>query len=229
MHRPRSALLACLLLVFLPLSAKSQGKNNTLTGGVIIEADPCLPAGAVDIMHDERTITAIDAAHGSVIYRFEGEWLRKTAACGNVALAITDKNLIFYSGQTGGWQIVPVRQSDQVIGVTQGYNYSLGQNLVIFATLGEAWFMHAQGTITRVAFSGDRLRGVAAFGEAGCIVTDRRTYCFSSKSNAPRTYDLQDMHIRSMRALSGKIIMRAPEKTLIYFPGRDEYEYTPQR
>jgi hypothetical protein len=203
--------------------------ENTLTGGVLIEADPCLPNGPVDVMTDERGVTAVDAANGSVIYRYEGEWLRKTAACGNTALALTDKHLLFYSQDTGRWLVQAVVQSDQVIGVTRGYNFSLGRDLAVFATLNEAWFFRGTKKVIYVSFSGDRLRGTAAFGDAGCIVTDRRTYCVGNKSDTARTYELSDMHIRSMRALSGKIIMRAPEKTLIYFPDRDQYEFTPQR
>lgn len=203
--------------------------ENTLTGGVLIECDPCLPAGPVDVMTDERGVTAVDAANGSVIYRYEGEWLRKTGACGNTALALTDKHLLFYSQDTGHWLVQPVVQGDQVIAASRGYNFSLGRDIAVFATLNEAWFYRGTKKLIHVSFSGDRLRGVAAFGDAGCIVTDRRTYCVGNKSDTARTYELSDMHIRSMRALSGKIIMRAPEKTLIYFPDRDQYEYTPQR
>ncbi|GAB4430302.1 MAG: hypothetical protein OHK0011_12910 [Turneriella sp.] len=203
--------------------------DNTLTGGVVIEADPCLPNGPVDVMTDERGVTAVDAANGSVIYRYEGEWPRKTAACGNTALALTDKHLLFYSQDTGRWLVQAVVQSDQVIGVTRGYNFSLGRDMAVFATLNEAWFFRGTKKVIYVSFSGDRLRGTAAFGDAGCIVTDRRTYCVGNKSDTARTYELSDMHIRQVRALSGKIIMRAPEKTLIYFPERDQYEFTPQR
>jgi len=220
-----------LVLFFLSAAALSAGPKaeNTLTGGIIIEADPCLPQGPVDVMSDERSITAVDATHGSVIYRYEGEWLRKIAACGNTAMALTDKNLLFYSQETGRWLVQGVVQSDQVIGVTKGYNFSLGREIVVFATLNEAWAFRGGKKLIHLAFSGDRLRGVAAFGDAGCIVTDRRTFCVGSKSESARVYELNDMHIRNMRALPGKIIMRAPEKTLIYFPDRDQYEYTPQR
>ncbi len=72
-------------------------------------------------------------------------------------------------------------------------------------------------------------RSVAAFDDTGCAVTDRHVYCTTGQSKAVQQFALHDMHIRSLSAQSGKIIMRAPEKTLIFYPAQHRFEYLPLR
>lgn len=204
--------------------------GNVITSGVAVTGDHCLPPNAVQVMYDERSVTAIDSALGSAVYRLEGESLRKVAACGNVALFLTDRHAGFYSARLGRWLLRSASESDNAVAISKFYNFSLGQNIVAIATTNEAIFFHAsKGSFQSVSLNADRLRAIATFNDAACTVTDRRVFCTSAKSASIKEYSLHDMHIRTLVAESGKIFMRAPEKTLIFYPESERFEYLPSR
>lgn len=224
-------LLLCLgTLVPAVLTPAPKSAFTVIVGGVRIESDPCLPPAQVDVIHDERRLIAIDAAAGSVTQVLEGELVTRTGMCGNIAMAVSEKNLFLYSTKHGKWIRQPLRQASSSHPGSPSYHFSLGQNHVAFSTLSEIYFFNGETAALQILpLNADRLRGVAAYNDAACVLTDRRVYCSSNKFNEAQTYALLDMDIRSAKALEGKIIMRAPEKTLIYYPNRNLFEYIPLR
>lgn len=227
--RPIAILSAGILCLVFALKASGPA-TSTLTGGITIDSDPCLPPAGVDVIFDDRKITAIDSENGQVVHSLEGELVRQSLTCGNVALVLGERNIYFYSAQQGKWTRRPVRNSDQMIGTSRFFNFALGRNTVIFSTFVETHFFHAAtGVVTSVSLYADRLRGVLAYDTAACVITDRRVYCSQEKGEDVRIFPLNDMHIRTAKATAGKIIMQAPEKTLIYYAAKGTFEFIPLR
>jgi len=201
-----------------------------LTGGVKVESDPCLPPAAVDIIFDDRKISAIDAERGSQNLSLSGELIRIASSCGTAAIALGERNVHFYSAETGSWQSLTLLDSAQGTSPAKGVNLAIARRMILFSTSAQGYFFNAaSGHVATVALHGERLRGAVAFDDSACLITDRRVYCLVTNQKNAAIFALNDMHIQSAKASTGKTIMTAPEKTLIYYSSAHRFEFLPLR
>lgn len=225
---PIRAILSCLITS--AVFSSSYYTTKILTSGVKTEGDPCLPPAAVDIVYDERKITAIDTEKGSHTIPLTGELVRLATSCGSGALVIGERNLHFYSSETGTWKSMHLIESDQSTSPARAVNWATGRRIIVYSTFAQAYFFNAtNGHMFSISLNGERLRGAVAFDDTACVITDRQVHCLTITQPEIQSFSLTDMHIRSAKASAGKIVMTAPEKNLIYFSRTNRFELIPLR
>ena len=188
---------------------KSSIKNLTQTHVV---------SNVVDLTYNEKKIIASVSGSSQLEYKLTGETIVVAKEFGNMALIITNKNLLAISSNASEFARQPLFGDTNM-------SYTIANSL-IFVVTNKKIYLYTISTSEwkTIDLTGEYVRTHAAFNKTGTLITNKRIIAYSEI--------LQEFHFFSIDAfipvysytvLENKIVYDSLQKTIVYRPTTGEY------
>jgi len=188
---------------------KSSIKNLTQTHVV---------SNVVDLTYNEKKIIASVNGGKQLEYKLIGETVSVAKEFGNMALIITNKNLLAISSNSTEFVRKPLYGDANM-------SYTLANSLIFVVTNKKIYlFTISTSEWKTIDLTGEYVRTHAAFNKTGTLITNKRIIAYSEMMQEFHFYSIDSFTpVYSYTVLENKIVYDSLQKTIVYRPATGEY------
>ncbi|MBK6604322.1 MAG: hypothetical protein IPG24_02325 [Leptospiraceae bacterium] len=210
-----------ILFSFLSLEIFSQATITKIVnekGAIKNLTEEQFVSNVVDLIHNEKQIIASVNAGLQVEYKLTGETVSNFKEFGNMALVITNKNLLAISNNATEFARQPLF-SDMNI------TYTVSNSLIFVITNRKIYSYTVSSSEWRsIDLTGEYVRSHAAFDKTGTLITNKRIISYSEFTKEFHFFNIDIFTpVNNYTVLADKIIFASSRKTIIYRATTGEY------
>jgi len=214
-----------IFFLFLSLKLFSQTyvnqSDNNLKSSIQNLTQTHVVSTVVDLTYNEKKIIALVNGSRQLEYKPLGETVYVAKEFGNMALVITNKNLLAVSNNAIEFARQPL-YGDSTI------SYTISNSLIFVATNKKIYLYTISSSEWRtIDLSGETVRAHAAFDKTGTLITNKRIISYSEYTKEFHFYKIDDFTpISRYMVQDNKIVfdsIQTPPKTIIYRATTGEY------
>lgn len=213
-------LLLCMSLEIFSQTYVNQSDNN-LKSSIQNLTQTHVVSTVVDLTYNEKKIIALVNGSRQLEYKPLGETIYVAKEFGNMALVITNKNLLAVSNNATEFARQPL------YGDT-GISYTISNSLIFVATNKKIYIYTISSSEWRtIDLTGETVRAHSAFDKTGALITNKRIISYSEYTKEFHFFKIDDFTpINRYMVQDNKIVfdsIQTPPKTIIYRAATGEY------
>lgn len=213
-------LLLCMSLKLFSQTYVNQSDNN-LKSSIQNLTQTHVVNTVVDLTYNEKKIIALVNGSRQLEYKPLGETVYVAKEFGNMALVITNKNLLAVSNNATEFARQPLYGDANV-------SYTISNSLIFVATNKKIYLYTISSSEWRmIDLTGETVRAHAAFDKTGALITNKKIISYSEYTKEFHFFKIDDFTpINKYMVQDNKIIFdstQTPPKTIIYRAAMGEY------
>lgn len=198
----------------------NQSENN-LKSSIQNLTQPHVVSTVVDLTYNEKKIIALVNGSRQLEYKPLGETIYVAKEFGNMALVITNKNLLAISNNATEF-------ARQALYGDTGVSYTISNSLIFVVTNKKIYLYTISSSEWRtIDLTGETVRTHAAFDKTGALISNKRIISYSEYTKEFHFYKIDDFTpINRFMVQDNKIVfdsLQTPPKTIIYRAATGDY------
>jgi len=179
---------------------------------------PHVVSTVVDLTYNDRKIIALVSGSRQLEYNLIGETISTSKEFGNMALVITNKNLLAISNNATEFARQPLFGDINL-------NYTISNSL-IFVVSNKKIYIYSLSSFEwrTIDLTGEVVRSQAAFDKTGTLITNKRIISYSEYTKEFHFFKIDHfIPVNSFTVQDNKIVFDSIQKTIIYRAATGEY------
>jgi hypothetical protein len=175
-------------------------------------------SNVVDLTSNEKKIIASVNGGRQIEYKLTGETVSISKEFGNMAVIITNKNLLALSNNAVDFARQPLFGDTNI-------SYTISNSLIFVVTNRKIYtYTISSSEWKTIDLTGEYVRSHAAFDKTGTLITNKRIISYSEFTQDFQFYKIDAFSpIYSYTVLENKIVFDSLQKTIIYRSATGEY------